>query len=326
MVTGDHEVTARAVATDVGILDDAAEVMPGERLRGLSAAELAGEVERYRVFSRIDPLDKVKIVDAWQSRGAIVAMTGDGVNDAPALRSADIGVAMGSGTDVAREASAMVLADDNFATIVAAVREGRAIFDNLTRVVAYLLACNISEVLVMVAGFLVFGALGDPLLATQLLWINLVTDGLPALALGVDPPEGDVMARPPASRRDMLGRDRWIPLLLRGSFLAAACIAALVLGHYVLDREWSQVRTMVFTTLVLVQLATAYAMRARGERRNRVLAMSLLASVGLQALVVYTSVGARLFDTVALDFAAAAITVGIGAVVFALVATASRRA
>ena len=318
MVTGDHEITARAVAGEVGILGEGDGVMPGDRLREMSAEELAVEVDRYRVYSRIDPLDKVKIVEAWQRRDEIVAMTGDGVNDAPALRAADIGVSMGSGTDVAKDASDMVLADDNFASIVAAVREGRGIFTNLKTVVYFLLSCNASEVLVMFMGFLVFGALGDPLLAVQLLWINLVTDGLPALALGVDPPEAGIMERPPGRSRDILSGSRQLALLRHGTVLAAASLAALVLGHYVFEYEWAVVRTMVFTTLVAVQLAHAFSMRSRatgkwrgGPGRNRLLVLGVLVSLGLQMLVVYLPLGQTLFDTEGLPLVVWAVLFGL---------------
>jgi Ca2+-transporting ATPase len=330
MVTGDHEVTARAIATEVGILEPGDEVMPGGRLREMSVDDLAAEVERYRVYARIDPLDKVKIVDAWQQRGEIVAMTGDGVNDAPALRAADIGVAMGSGTDVAKEASGMVLADDNFASIVAAVREGRSIFTNLKTVVYFLLSCNASEVLVMFFGFLLFGALGDPLLAVQLLWINLITDGLPALALGVDPPAPDVMERPPDRRRDILSGRRQVDLLRHGSVLAVATLASLVVGNYVMDLEWPVVRTMVFTTLVAVQLVHAYAVRARhtglphrGPGRNRLLALGALTSFILHLLVVYVPLGQTLFDTEPLPAAAWPLIAALTAASFTVVSLAN---
>ncbi|HSM01600.1 MAG TPA: cation-translocating P-type ATPase [Acidimicrobiia bacterium] len=307
MVTGDHAVTAEAVATDVGIIESGGAVMGGDRLREQDAEELAADIDRYRVFSRIDPLDKVKIVEAWRRRGEIVAMTGDGVNDAPALRSADIGVAMGSGTDVAKEASSIVLADDNFASIVAAVREGRTIFGNLKRVVWYLLACNASEVFVMFVGFLVWGGLGEPLLATQLLWMNLVTDGLPALALGVDPATEGVMDRPPEPAHGVL--QRWGLLASRGAILASAALGALLLGHYVLSSEWPVVRTMIFTTLVLVQLVHAYEVRARVKGTpNRLLLWSLAGSTALHAAVVYTPFGQVLFETEPLGVAALGVT------------------
>ena len=198
----------------------------------------------------------------------------------------------------------MILADDDFATIVAAVREGRSIFSNLRTVVSYLLSCNVSEVLVMLLGFLVFGALGDPLLAVQLLWINLVTDGLPALALGVDAPEEGTMARPPDRSRNILSVRRQMTLLGLGSVLAAAALAALVVGHYVLGEEWQVVRTMVFTTLVVVQLAHAWSMRQRAAARlgsrpepNRMLWGAAAVSFVLQVLVVLTPAGRTLFET-----------------------------
>jgi len=328
MVTGDHEITARAVATEVGILGDG-EVMPGSRLRRLTAEDLATDVERYRVYSRIDPLDKVKIVEAWRSRGRIVAMTGDGVNDAPALRAADIGVAMGSGTDVARESAAMVLADDNFATIVAAVREGRSIFGNLRTVVAFLLGSNASEVLLMFFGFMLFGALGEPLLATQLLWINLVTDGLPALALGVDPPDPTVMDRGPQTERRMLGRRRLTTLAGHGAVMATAGLGVLVLGYFALGYEWETVRTLVFTALVLVQLAYALAIRGtasvNGPERNPWLLWAILVSTGLQLIVVYVPVGQALFDTVAIPVAGWGVIAGAVAAAFASIRLAPTR-
>ena len=323
MVTGDHEVTARAVAGEVGILGPDDEVLPGERLRDMTAEELAADVERYRVYSRIDPLDKVKIVEAWQQRGEIVAMTGDGVNDAPALHAADIGVAMGSGTDVAKDASDMVLTDDNFASIVSAVREGRGIFANLKTVVYFLLSCNLSEVLVMFLGFLVFGALGDPLLAVQLLWVNLVTDGLPALALGMDPPAPNVMLGPPDRSRDILSLRQQLVLLRFGTLLTVASLGALVIGHYALGYEWVVVRTTVFVTLVLTQLAHAYVTRSRltgkwgkGPGRNRLLILGLAGSLGLQVAVVYAPIGQTLFDTAALPAVAWGLVLGLTAFSF----------
>ncbi|HSG78713.1 MAG TPA: cation-translocating P-type ATPase, partial [Acidimicrobiia bacterium] len=326
MVTGDHEVTARAVAREVGIIGDGDEVMAGDRLRSMSVDELAAEVDRYRVYARIDPLDKVKIVDAWQQRGEIVAMTGDGVNDAPALQAADIGVAMGSGTDVAKGAASMILADDDFATIVAAVREGRSIFSNLRTVVSYLLSCNVSEVIVMLLGFLVFGALGDPLLAVQLLWINLVTDGLPALALGVDAPEEGTMARPPDRSRNILSARRQLTLLGLGSILAAAALGTLVIGHYALGEDWEVVRTMVFTTLVVVQLAHAWSMRQRAAGRmdsrpepNRLLLGAAAVSFGLQLLVVVTPLGRTLFETTLVPMAGWGVIAGLTALSWAAI-------
>jgi Ca2+-transporting ATPase len=333
MVTGDHEVTARAVAAEVGILGPNDEVLPGERLREMTAKELAAEVERYRVYSRIDPLDKVKIVEAWQQRREIVAMTGDGVNDAPALHAADIGVAMGSGTDVAKDAADIVLTDDNFASIVSAVREGRGIFANLKTVVYFLLSCNLSEVLVMFLGFLVFGALGDPLLAVQLLWVNLVTDGLPALALGMDPPAANVMLGPPDRSRDILSGRQQALLLRHGSVLTVATLGALLIGHYALGYEWAVVRTTVFVTIVVAQLAHAFSTRSRltgrwgeGPGRNPLLGLGVLGSLLLQVAVVYAPIGQTLFDTVALPAAAWGVVVSLTAFSFLTTNTLNRLA
>lgn len=306
MVTGDHEVTARSIATDLGILRPGEEVMPGAVLRDLSVEQLAERVERYSVYARVDPVDKVKIVAAWQQRGEIVAMTGDGINDAPALLAADIGVAMGSGTDVAKDASGMVLADDNFATIVSAVREGRVIFANLRKVVHFLLSANASEVLAVFVGFLAFGALGQPITAVQLLWINLVTDGLPALTLGVDPPEEGIMEAG-VGDRDILAPRHQLRLLTLGAIMAAATLGALVIGHYWLELEWEAVQTMTFTTLVFGQLLFVFNVRLErstvwrsGFGGNRWLLGALAASLLLHLLVVYTPLGQLLFGTVSL--------------------------
>jgi len=306
MVTGDHEVTARAIAGELGILRDGEEVMSGAVLRDLSMEQLAEQVERFSVYARVDPVDKVKIVAAWQERGEIVAMTGDGINDAPALLAADIGVAMGSGTDVAKDASGMVLADDNFATIVSAVREGRVIFANLRKVVHFLLAANASEVLAVFVGFLVFGGLGQPLTAVQLLWINLVTDGLPALTLGIDPPEAGIMAAG-AGDRDILAPRHQLRLLTLGGILAAATLAVLAIGHYWLDLEWQTVQTMTFTSLVFGQLLFVFNVRLerstvwrRGFGGNRWLLGAVAVSLLLHLAVVYTPLGQLLFDTVSL--------------------------
>ncbi len=302
MVTGDHQVTAEAVARDVGILEGEQGAMPGGELAALAADDL--DVDRYAVYARVDPVDKVKIVKAWQARGGIVAMTGDGVNDAPALRAADIGVAMGSGTEVAKEAADMVLADDNFATIVAAVQEGRGIFANLKKVVYFLLSSNVSEVVLMFVGFVVFGGLGEPLLAVQLLWINLITDGLPALALGLDPPPVRAMDHPPDAERNVLSAHRQLSLVLFGGILGIAALGALVGGHYVLGDEWEVVQTTVFTTLVTGQLLhslNVHAAEASGWRHglagNRMLLFGALGSLALHLAVVYTPVGQTLFST-----------------------------
>jgi Ca2+-transporting ATPase len=301
MITGDHEVTARAIGAELGLLNDR-ELVNGRQLHITEDADFEDRVTRVGTYARVDPGDKVRIVRAWQSQGEIVAMTGDGVNDAPALRIADVGVAMGSGTDVARDASDIVLADDNFATIVAAVRSGRTIFSNIRRVIAFLLAANVSEIIVVFVGFLLFSALGEPLLATQILWVNLVTDGLPAVALGFDPPDRSVMRRPPRRRRSLLDqRGQW-GVLIRGAILAGTVLMAFGYG---LGRglAWEVTRTMGFTTLVLVQLTYVYALRVSesgwrdGLTGNAVLHWAVLLSVTLQVLVVVTTLGNQFFGT-----------------------------
>lgn len=203
MITGDHVVTASAIARQLGILHDESEAITGEELAALSDEELFENIRRYRVYARVTPADKIRIVKAWQRAGEIVSMTGDGVNDAPALKAADIGCAMGiTGTDVAKGAADMTLTDDNFATIVTAVKEGRGIYDNIRKAVHFLLSCNLGEILTVFAAMLLWRE--SPLMPMQLLWINLVTDSLPALALGMEPVEADVMQRPPRRKTESI--------------------------------------------------------------------------------------------------------------------------
>jgi Ca2+-transporting ATPase len=313
MVTGDHLTTARSIATQVGI---EGRVMHGSRLRAISDEELAADIDEYAVFARVDPVDKVKIVRAWRGAGSTVAMTGDGVNDAPALNSADIGVAMGSGTDVSRESAALVLTDDNYATIVSAIAEGRRIFHNLRNVVHYLLSANTSEVLYMVIGFVFFGYLGEPLIAVQLLWINLLSDALPALALGMDLPTRDLMRDAPGSGRDILSPRNIAVLVVQGATLAAASLLVLLGGHYVMELTYPEVRTMVFSSLVLAQLLHAVNVRANDQRVSWPRA-PLLGAIGLsfllQLLIIYTSVGQTIFQIVALSPAALLLVLGASA-------------
>jgi Ca2+-transporting ATPase len=241
MITGDHPVTARAIARELGIL---AGTDPAESL----------------VHARATPEDKIGIVRQWKARGAVVAMTGDGVNDAPALREAHIGIAMGlTGTEVTREASDMVLADDNFASIVAAIREGRGIFDNIRKTLVYLLSGNTAELAVMLAAALVGWPL--PLLPLHLLWINVVTDGLPALALVVDPPEDDVLQRPPRRPdQPMLGREQWQFIVTTGLLQAVATLSVFV---WALDaRGLVEARNLAFSVLVFGELFRAFAARS----------------------------------------------------------------
>jgi Ca2+-transporting ATPase len=319
MITGDHPRTATVVAREIGIESD--RVLTGADLERMSDDALADSAQTVSVYARVNPEHKLRLVRALQRRGAIVAMTGDGVNDAPALKSADIGVAMGvTGTDVSRQAADIVLADDNFATIVAACEEGRAIFSNVRRVLQYLLSSNIGEVLTMFFGILlgpriglrrIDGALVLPLLATQILWINLVTDGAPALALGVEPASPDLASRPPRGRTEpVVTGAMWRDIVLIGTVTALATLAvfdASLPGGYLGgagDLRYAQ--TMAFTTLTLAQLFNAFNARA-GERSafvgllgNRWLLGAIVLSLLLQMLVVYTPALQRAFGTMEL--------------------------
>jgi Ca2+-transporting ATPase len=300
MITGDHPLTARHVADQLGITDNG-RYITGQELDRLNDDELIQTIKDVNVFARVSPEHKITLVNAFQGQGYIVSMTGDGVNDAPALRKADIGVAMGiTGTDVAKEAADMVLQDDNFATIVAAVEEGRVIYDNIRRVIRYLLSCNSAEIAVMLLGPL-FG-MPLPLLPLQILWMNLVTDGLPALALAVEPAEKDVMIRPPNPASSNIF-DRWMvtSILWVGLVMAALSLFA---GNVLLQRGQAYWQTMVFTTLTISQIA--FAMAARSDRSsifrigittNRSLLWASLLTVGLQFVLIYVPFFNSVFKT-----------------------------
>ena len=279
MITGDHPKTAQVIARALGIVQDGRAVT-GAELETMSDDSLVRIVNDASVYARVNPEHKLRIVKALRRTGAVVAMTGDGVNDAPALKTADIGIAMGiSGTDVSKQAADMILADDNFSSIVAAVEEGRAIFANIRKFLRYLLSSNIGEVMAVFFGVVlakvvglraVDGAVVLPLLATQLLWVNLVTDGAPAIALGVDPPDSNVMKKPPRPLEEgvITGRMWW------GIFFVGAVIAAGTL--FVLDKSLAggpiegsgnmkYAQTMAFTTLVMFQLFNVLNARSDEE-------------------------------------------------------------
>ena len=277
MITGDHPLTAARIAGDLGIVAPGAPAMTGMELEALDDDGLRQAVRDVSVFARVAPEHKLRIVDALQADGNVVAMTGDGVNDAPALKSADIGVAMGiTGTEVTRQAATMILADDNFATIVEAVREGRGIFDNIKKFLRYLLSSNTGEVLTVLVGVLAAGALGlsghgeavvVPLLATQILWINLLTDSAPALAMGVDPQTDDMMARPPRRLTDrVIDVHMWVGVLLLGAVMAVVTLLTIDLylpgGMLPGSDSLDTARTAGFTVLVLAQLFNAFNARS----------------------------------------------------------------
>lgn len=268
MITGDHQLTARAIATDLGIAKDGDLVLTGQDLQKLSQAELEQQVNHISIYARVSPEHKLRIVQALQSQGEFVAMTGDGVNDAPALKQADIGVAMGiTGTDVSKEASDMILLDDNFATIVHAVEEGRVVYTNIRRFIKYILGSNIGEVLTIAAAPLI-GLGGVPLSPLQILWMNLVTDGLPALALAMEPAEPNVMQRPPYNPRESIfARGLGLYMVRIGIIFAILTIILMVWAY-----NYAQVsgdpdrwKTMVFTTLCLAQMGHAIAIRSHTQ-------------------------------------------------------------
>lgn len=262
MITGDHPATARAIAVELGILDAGEDVLTGQQVEAATDVQLAELVERVSVYARVSAEHKLRVVKAWQGCGQIVAMTGDGVNDAPAVKAADIGIAMGlAGTDVTKEASDMVLTDDNFRSIVSAVEEGRCIFDNIQNIVHYLLACNAGEVLFMFTA----AALGwpMPLAAIQILWINLITDGLPALALALEPPDRGVMQRPPRPPHEpVLTLRRGWTILYHGALVATATALGFWLVYQGREDQLEQARAVSFCILAFTQLFFSFACRS----------------------------------------------------------------
>ncbi len=313
MITGDHPLTARHIAQELGI-GDSDRFTTGQELEQLGPEALVELTRRVSIFARVSPEHKLKLVQAYRKRGDIVAMTGDGVNDAPALKTADIGVAMGiTGTDVSKEAAEMVLLDDNFATIVAAVEEGRVIYDNVRRFIKYLLSCNASEIAVMLIGPLLGMPL--PLLPLQILWMNLVTDGMPALALSVEPAELNVMRRPPySSRESIFGRGMTYWILGLGVAMSIVSVAVGWWSFSTGDPAW---QTVLFTTLIFAQLAVALEARAEEESlfriglsSNRPMLLAIGLTVLLQLGVVYTSFGQSVFSTQPLTTADFGVAVG----------------
>ncbi len=310
MITGDHKNTALAIAREIEIFEEGDKVLTGAELDSLSDRELNDVVEKVSVYARVNPEHKVRIVKAFREKGHIIAMTGDGVNDAPALKSADIGVAMGiKGTDVAKEASDMILADDDFSNIVRAVEGGRHIYDNIKKFIYYLLSSNIGEVLVVFMAMLIFldpsGSALLPLLAVHLLWINLVTDGPPALALGVDPPSPDVMSRPPRSPKEkILSRGAMSFLVMVGIIMTIGTLGVFWWG---LGVSLEKARTLAFTTLVIYEMfnvincrSLKYSIFRIGLFSNRKLLYAIAVSILLQLLVIYVPAIQAGFRTVAL--------------------------
>ena len=305
MITGDHIATAKAIAKDLNILGLRDKAMTGQELDQIPQKQLEKQIKEYSVFARVTPEHKVRIVKAWQSTGAVVAMTGDGVNDSPALRSADIGIAMGqNGTDVAKNAADMILTDDNFVTIVKAVKQGRNIYDNIKKAIHFLIATNIGEIVTIFMG-LVLG-FKSPLLAIQLLWINLVTDSLPAIAIGLEPPEKNIMNRKPVdSRKGIFADGLWNKILVEGIMLGMLTLVAFSIGNRFYGVEVG--RTMAFIAMGMLELVHSFNIKSEqsifkvGILENKYLIGSFILGILVQTIVVIVPTLAEIFKLVPLN-------------------------
>lgn len=307
MITGDHQNTALAIAKSLNICNNDSQVMTGEQIENIDDKELEEKVNKIRVFARVSPSHKLRIVRAFKKNKNVVAMTGDGVNDAPAIKEADIGIAMGiSGTDVTKEASSMILMDDDFSTIVAAVEEGRIIYDNIRKFIRYLLSCNLGEVLTMFLATVFY--LPNPLSPIQILLVNLATDGLPAIALGVDPADSDIMRQMPRAKNESIfARGLVEKIVVRGILIGLCTLLAFMVGRYYrMDLETC--RTLALCTLVMSQLIHVF--ECRSERHsifeiklftNMWLVGAVLVSIILICLVLYVPFLREIFHTVALN-------------------------
>ena len=330
MITGDHQLTAKAIAVDLGIAQTGDRVLTGRELEVMSPTDLDREVEQVSVYARVSPEHKLRIVKSLQKQHHFVAMTGDGVNDAPALKQADIGIAMGiTGTDVSKEASDMILLDDNFATIVAATEEGRVVYTNIRRFIKYILGSNIGEVITIAAAPLL--GLSVPLIPLQILWMNLVTDGLPALALAVEPAEPNVMKRPPFDpRENIFARGMGAYMIRIGIVLAIITISLMVWAYGYTNANtfgdtYSKARweTMVFTTLCLAQMGHAIAIRSNTQltieldpRTNPYVWGSVIMTTVLQLVLIYVEPFQRFFGTHLIRPEELAVCFGFSALMF----------
>lgn len=308
MITGDHKETAVAIAKQLDLLDKDSMVITGWELDSMDDKTLNSIANKTSVFARVNPKHKLRIVKAYKKNGYIVAMTGDGVNDAPAVKEADIGVSMGlSGTDVTKEASAMVLLDDNFATIVAAVEEGRVIYDNIRKFIRYLLSCNLGEVLTMFLASLLGYSI--PLLPIQILWVNLVTDGLPAIALGVDPPDSDIMKRRPRGRNEgIFSNGLSLKIVIRGILIGLCTLAIYAITLAITHGDIIRARTMAFATLVMSQLIHVFECRSEVHSifetsffKNKFLILAVMISTSMLLIAIYLPVLQPIFRTVGLE-------------------------
>jgi Ca2+-transporting ATPase len=326
MITGDHPLTAKTIAKRLGILEDRDSVLTGQELSKLSLEEFEQHVEEIRVYARVAPEQKIKIIKALQDKGEFAAMTGDGVNDAPALKRADIGIAMGiTGTDVSKEAAHMILLDDNFATIVKAVKEGRRIFDNIRKFIKYTMTSNSGEIwTIFLAPFL---GLPIPLLPIHILWVNLVTDGLPGLAYAMEPAEKNIMKRPPRHPQENIFTGMWSQIIWIGLLMGGLCIFtqswAISSG-----RDQAHWQTMVFTVLCLSQMGNAFSIRSERESffslglfSNKSMLSAVLLTFVLQMAVIYVPFLNPIFKTAPLSLFELTITLLISTIVFIAVET-----
>ncbi len=319
MITGDHIATASAIAKELGILCEGDRAITGKELDEMSEEELDREVKNIAVYARVSPENKIRIVKAWQKKGEVVSMTGDGVNDAPALKAADIGCAMGiTGTDVAKSAADMTLTDDNFATIVDAVKEGRGIYANIKKVVGFLLGTNIGEVLAVFFTMLIWRQ--SPFLSIQLLWINLITDSLPAIALGMENVEKDIMTHKPKPKNESLFAHGYgLRIILQGVMFGGLAIAGFVIGRSI-SGSIEGGRTLAFITLALSQILHAYNMRSEhsifkiGIFSNKKLNIVTLISIVLICFVCFVPGVLTAFGMIYLPYYAYLIAIGLAIV------------
>jgi Ca2+-transporting ATPase len=311
MITGDHQTTAEAIAKELGMLPGSGIAVNGQQLALMGDDELESRVDDIYVYARVSPEHKLRIVKALQRRGHVVAMTGDGVNDAPAIKAADIGIAMGiSGTDVSKEASALILSDDNFATIVAAIEEGRGIYENIRKFIRYLLASNVGEILTMF--FAMMAGLPLPLLPIQILWVNLVTDGLPAMALGVDQAEKDLMTQKPRpAKENIFARRLGWKIISRGILIGLCTLAAfwIALVNDPSDpNNLAHAQSIAFATLVMAQLIHVFDCRSsrsifhRNPLQNGYLVLAVASSLALMLAAMYIKQLQPIFKTVPLGW------------------------
>ena len=315
MITGDHLETAKAIAKDLGILNNGEKAITGQELDKMTQEQLEKNIKEYSVFARVTPEHKVRIVKAWQRNGAVVAMTGDGVNDSPALKNANIGIAMGrNGTDVAKNAADIILTDDNFVTIVEAVKQGRNIYDNIKKAVHFLLSTNIGEIVTIFVGLIL--GLKSPLLAIQLLWINLVTDSLPAIALGLEKPEKDIMQRKPIdSKKGIFANGLWNKIILEGTMIGVLTLVAFSIGNKYYTLEVA--RTMAFLSIGFLELI--HSINVKNEKsifetglfENKYLVGSFVLGIFVQAIVVVVPAFAKVFEVVPLSLTQWIITIAI---------------